>query len=336
MKDINKKEVNQKIGSTQQAKERVWQKLNTPKKKYWFPVSVGIAFSIAYLLFVIVKSIQDPPIETISFNQLLQQETGPVNIENNKALYVATNNEQYKNYATLFQVTAPIIDFSKEQAIFIYFLADGCGSVVDYITYQDESLHVQLNLPPNLRGKNVSCTAIGISNTVIATIPKFPITSATIDSEAVTLNTVQEIIHVEPLISGYVTQLTDEEMLISHYNGSIEFERITDFDSIDCHTLRFPRNGSVALGDYVYIYGKQDTEELGVIDEIQIEKQISILDATSVVQQHVNQALQEQEVQKMAIPVIASTFFDQQTRLWEIHVIDEENKANIHMYSYPD
>lgn len=80
----------------------------------------------------------------------------------------------YNLWAELFQFkTIPVIDFTKEDVLFITTYTDGCGRVLGSITKDHQQLVAQLQYPENLRNKKeIVCTEIAIPVTFVVKLEK--------------------------------------------------------------------------------------------------------------------------------------------------------------------
>ena len=351
-----KKELHKKIGHTEVQKARAWQKLQQPKKKKPTSLWIGVAFVAVLLLFMtsLLKETRYDTAQTrqnddsqthtsedregVLFTVLTEKSGKPDEMHNDYAIFVATTEQQYEQYVTLFNVEKNPIDFSTNNVVFAQFISDGCGLVVEEIYVDGNRLKIELELPVDLRDNaELACTAIASANTVVLQTEKIVVNSGTFiegDREiTTTFNEYEVFEQEEPLITGYIVGLTDTEMLVTRNNESIHLQRVENVKIDIENAITFSRHPDAELGDYVFIFGEANSRK-GTIREIQIEKEITVHGASSVVQTFVKKALLEEDVQQMQTPFIAMAYFDMDKKLWEIQVVDGANPEHKRVYTY--
>ncbi len=345
MKDT-KQELHEKMDRTDEQKASDGEKLQQPKKKNRKPIWIGAAFLLVILV-LILSFLKEPKSDTakdrqedIPFEILTKEGSKPADMHNDHAIFVAESVEQYEEYANLFQVEVQPVDFSKNSVVFAQYVSDGCGLVVEALHMDNQQLAIQLELPLELRNKNdIFCTTIAKSNTVVLLTEKIAATSGVfvgrIGEYVATFNEYEIYEEIEPLIVGYVVRLTDTEMLVTENKSSINLQHEENPEVNVKNAMMFPRHGEAELGDYVFVYGEAN-DGVGTIDEIQIEKEISVHGANSVVQTFIEQALLETEVQAMETPFIAAAYFDPENKTWEIQVVDGANPEQKRVYTYEE
>lgn len=314
---------------------------HTPKSKL---TPIGIAMGSLFLVIVLILSVWQPRTEqtakessSIPYTELIQQNNKPSDMHNDYAIYVAKTEEQYVEYSRLFNVTTQTVNFSKQDVVFAQFISDGCGLVVDGLHVTNKTLNITLNLPVDLRNElNLACTSIGKTNTVVLKTEKLDVINGVFNGVTkATFNEYEIYVETPALIRGYIVQLTDTNMLVTENNTAVDLARITNPKINTEAAISFTRHANAELGDYVVIYG-ENNDGIGTIESIQIEKQISVHGANSVVQTYVKQTLQELAIQQMEVPFIAATYFDAVEKTWEIKVIDGHHIFDSHVFTYKE
>lgn len=80
----------------------------------------------------------------------------------------------YQSWAEIFQFdSVPVIDFDKEEVLFVTTYANSCGLIFENVTLQEDTLMVKLNFPKHIRDKgDIACNDIAIPQAFVVKMEK--------------------------------------------------------------------------------------------------------------------------------------------------------------------
>ncbi len=281
MSDI-KKALQKKIGNTDEQKVRVWEKLNRKQKKHFMPYFVSAVFLVCMVILTISLldgKIGGEPVQEANPDPTNHTGTLSSSITNNQstevpilsaqtieamrisysesyAVHLYTSLESYEQMASIYNVEMEPIDFAKNDVLFTQFISNGCGLVVDRLSVKDKQLIVTLELPEDLRSeKELMCTEIAITNTVLLVVPKLDVDQAVminrtneyetrfqvINSVSTNTNTLMtddniiemEFIHPSDELKFIVNEPSDIQLFKSIFSQGLKVQGIADMSSPD-------------------------------------------------------------------------------------------------------
>ena len=117
-------------------------------------------------------------VDELVFEEIATEEVMPEGGQDGTAAFVAEDEQQYEEILALYGLKGRDVDFSKKDVLFLSFITDGCGLVLEDLFLEGEALHVELELPEEYRGQSVACTTIAQPATIILETSKMDVTTA--------------------------------------------------------------------------------------------------------------------------------------------------------------
>ncbi len=278
-----KKALRKKIGKTDEQKARVWEKLNRKPKKHFMPYFVSAVFLVG--IAILTVSLLDGKLG----GEQVQETNGNSNPTNNTegtlssgstnnqsteipilsmhpigamqisylesyTVHLYTSLEAFEQMTSLYNVEMEPIDFEKNDVLLTQFISNGCGLVVDQLSVKDKQLIVNLELPEELRSKkDLMCTEIAITNTVLLVVPKLNVDEAVMMNrtneyetnfqviDSLPTNTLMmddniiemEFIHPSDQLKFTVHEPSDIQLFKSIFSQSLKVQGIADMRSPD-------------------------------------------------------------------------------------------------------
>lgn len=291
-----KKALRKKIGKTDEQKARVWEKLNRMPKKHFMPYFVSAVFLVFMAILTIslldgklggeqVQEANGNPNPTnnsegtLSSGSTNNQSTeipilavhpiGAMQISYTESyvVHLYTSFEAYEQMASLYKVEMEQIDFANNDVLLTQFISNGCGLVVDKLSVKDKQLIVTLELPEDLRSeKELMCTEIAITNTVLLVVPKLDVEQAVMINGTNEYETRFQVKDSVPTNTD--TLMTDDniiEMEFIHPSDELKFivhepSDIQLFKSIFSHSLKVQGIANMSSPDWS-IYMKNEAGE---------------------------------------------------------------------------
>lgn len=118
-------------------------------------------------------------VDELVFEEIATEEVMPNDRQDGAAAFVAEDEQQYEEILALYGLEGQDVDFSMKDVLFLSFITDGCGLVLEDLFIEGEVLHVELDLPEEYRGQDVvACTTIAQPATIILETSKMDVTTA--------------------------------------------------------------------------------------------------------------------------------------------------------------
>ena len=191
--------ITNKIGDTSKHKQHVWNKMQQRPRKTWKPLLVTISFAVVCLLFLGTSGIwgNNPEVALEEVNTITETNSQiaentsstiqytilqfkpknypnyPPNTIGSSAVFIAENEQQLREFSSIFKLSEEEVDFSQSNVVIVDFLSDGCGREVESLSYKQGKLSIHLAYPKELQQtKEFACTAQAIPNTAMLLVPK--------------------------------------------------------------------------------------------------------------------------------------------------------------------
>ena len=117
--------------------------------------------------------------DELVFDEITTEEVSPEGGELGTAAFMAEDVQQFEEIQALYGVDVRDVDFSEKNVLFLSFITDGCGLVLEDLYIEGGILHVELELPEEYRGQDsIACTTIAKPTTIILETSKMDITDA--------------------------------------------------------------------------------------------------------------------------------------------------------------
>ena len=117
-------------------------------------------------------------VDELVFEEITTEEVLPEGRQDGAAAFVAEDEQQYEEILALYGLEGRDVDISMKDVLFLSFITDGCGLVLEDLFIEGEVLHVELDLPEEYRGQSVACTTIAQPVTIILETSKMDVETA--------------------------------------------------------------------------------------------------------------------------------------------------------------
>lgn len=116
--------------------------------------------------------------DELVFDEITTEEVSPEGVEAGTAAFMAEDGRQLEEIQALYGLDVQNVDFSKKNVLFLSFITDGCGLVLEDLYIEGGVLRVELELPEEHRGQDIACTTVAQPATIILETSKMDVTDA--------------------------------------------------------------------------------------------------------------------------------------------------------------
>ncbi|WP_274307169.1 dehydrogenase [Solibacillus daqui] len=130
-----------------------------------------------------VSSPIEQPIDINELNYELLMHLEFIPHEVGTSMTLIQDEKLYQSWAEIFHFDeTPVIDFATEEVLFVTEYSNGCGLVFDTLTQKEDTLHVKLNFPEEIRTqKSIACNDIAMPNSYVIKLKKTNATKGTLE-----------------------------------------------------------------------------------------------------------------------------------------------------------